>query len=158
MKYIIDVPEEIAKISEEFLSKAGLLCEPYTEPDRKDIEDEVWEFLDFLFTGMSPEERYECFDKVFSHMIVSTMSYREAKAKYEAWLKQKDEIYVGDEVETESGNKACVLYENPDGTQMFVFKVDGTAAWWSKCAIHKTGKNHPEVAELLEKMRGDKGC
>ena len=158
MKYIIDVPEEIAKISEEFLSKAGLLCEPYTEPDRKDIEDEVWEFLDFLFTGMSPEERYECFDKVFSHMIVSTMSYREAKAKYEAWLKQKDEIYVGDEVETESGNKACVLYENPDGTQRFVFKVDGTAAWWSKCAIHKTGKNHPEVAELLEKMRGDKGC
>ena len=166
MKYVIEIPSKADFVTAYYMEdglpvmyKSDRIddLEPYTEPDRKDIEDEVWEFIDF-FTGMSPEERYECFDKVFSHMIVRTMSYREAKAKYEAWLKQKDEIHVGDEVETESGNKACVLYENPDGTQMFVFKVDGTAAWWSKCAIHKTGKNHPEVAELLEKMRGDKGC
>lgn len=81
------------------------------------------------------------------------MPYKDVKTKYDVWKKKKEQIHVGDEVETESGNKACVLYENPDGTQMFVFKADGTATWWSKCAIHKTGKNHPEVAELLKKMR-----
>ena len=127
---------------------------PYTEPDRdrKAIENEVWEFVRGLLNYIDDDW------EIITNTLLLDIPYQEAKAKYEAWKKQKVEIHVGDEVETESGNKACVLYENPDGTQMFVFKVDGTATWWSKCAIHKTGKNHPEVAELLEKMRGDKGC
>ena len=125
---------------------------PYTEPDRKAIEDEVWEFLNF-FTGMSPEERYECFDKVFSHMIVSTMSYREAKAKYEAWLKQKDEIHVGDEVYpcnpkaprvvTKIHNR--VAYQMGHDGNMWADDIDD---------LHKTGRHFDEVADLLEKMRG----
>ena len=109
MRYIIDAPSNLYKINGTLRVPVkvgeGDLCwyntylkvESYTEPDRKAIEDEVWEFIDFL-TGMSPRERYECFDKVFSHIIVSTMSYQEAKAKYDEWLKQKDEIRVGDEV------------------------------------------------------------
>ena len=56
------------KLSETIINRLT----PYTEPDRKDIEDEVWDFLDFLFTGMNSEERYECFDKVFSHIICPT--------------------------------------------------------------------------------------
>lgn len=134
---------------------------PYTEPDLnplvdeavETIENEVWEFVRII-TDMTETQRKDCFGGATCNLD-EYMTYQEAKAKHEAWLKQKEEIRVGDEVETESGNKACVLYENPDGTQMFVFKADGTAAWWSKCAIHKTGKNHPEVAELLEKMRGE---
>lgn len=96
-----------------------------------------------------------CFenDSVYS---LTEYTYSEAKSKYDEWKRKKDEIRVGDEVETELGNKACVLYGNPDGTQIFVLKADGTAAWWSRCAIHKTGKNHSEVAELLKKMREEK--
>lgn len=60
MKYIIDVPEEIAKISEEFLLKAGLLCEPYTGPDRKAIEDEI---------KAGDEVEYECCGEIVKFIV-----------------------------------------------------------------------------------------
>ena len=126
---------------------------PYTEPDRKAIEDEVWEFLNF-FTGMSPQERYECFDKVFSHMIVSTMSYREAKAKYEAWLKQKDEIHVGDEVTHTKGYKGIVTYINCELCDVLWDDGCVTEDVYKK-EFFKTGRHFDEVADLLEKMRGE---
>ena len=126
--------------------------------DRKQIEDEVWEFVRIMFQVMDTVDRLECFGNkgmpsLSGHSVLSDMTYQEAKAKYEAWKKEKDEIRVGDEVEAEPGNKSCVLYENPDGTQVFVFKADGTAAWWSKCAIHKTIRHFDEVEELLKKMK-----
>ena len=152
MKYIIDVPEEIAKISEEFLSKAGLLCEPYIESNRKDIEDEMWEFLDLLSTGMSSEERLECFGVVFSHMIVSTMSYQEAKAKYEAWMKQKCEICVGDEV-IYHRNKYIVGYVGEDEVYHLVDQCWLRVVVQGDYQLIKTGKHFNEMEELLKKMR-----
>ena len=78
----------------------------------------------------------------------------EAIAKIKEYEDSKQEIKVGDEVTTDAGNRASVLYENPDGTQVFVFKSDGTATWWTKSALHRTGRNFPEIAAVLEKMRG----
>ena len=166
MKYIIDVGKD--RVSKH--GKLELLCEvenslpqyihtaidarPYTEPDRKDIEDEVWEFLDFLFTGMNSEERYECFNKVFSHQIVSTMSYQEAKAKYEAWLKQKDEIKVGDEVTLTNGRTTSVVIGFCCGSVNLLYK-NGDVGQYPKDGCQKTGRHFDEVAELLEKMRGE---
>ena len=160
-KYIIDIANDDYLVSLHGVGSCSFKkvtdLKPYTEPDREAIENEVWEFARKLTHpsngGLYENEKKEIFDRRNSDSVLIGMSYQEAKAKYEAWKREKDKICVGDEVETESGNKACVLYENPDGTQMFVFKADGTATWWSKCAIHKTGKNHPEVAELLKKMR-----
>jgi len=83
------------------------------------------------------------------------MSNQEAIAKIKEHEDGKQEIKVGDEVVTDAGNRASVLYENPDGTQVFVFKSDGTAAWWTKSALHRTGRNFPEIAAVLEKMRGE---
>ncbi len=79
----------------------------------------------------------------------------EAIEKLKAYEQEQEEINVGDEVATDAGNRASVLYENPDGTQVFVFKSDGTAAWWTKSALHRTGRNFPEIASVLEKMRGE---
>lgn len=73
--------------------------------------------------------------------------------QYTPKQEQDAEIKVGDEVTTDAGNRASVLYENPDGTQVFVFKSDGTAAWWTKSALHRTGRNFPEIAEVLAKMK-----
>lgn len=170
MKYIIDVPCEL-------IEDDGLLtfrspyadvltdihAEPYTEPDRKDIEDGVWEFLDFLFTGMSAKERYECFDNVFAHRIVSTMTYQEAKSKYEAWKKQNDEIHVGDEVENASHKKGIAFNHciSPSSGLEYVrvlYMDDDSNSFisaWEKNDVCKTGRHFDEVAELLEKMRGD---
>lgn len=165
-KYIIDVPEEAMMYLNVWEYKDGKCVwadsylasdlKPYTTSESyidglRKGQEEVWEFLKTLYV-LSDEEMYEFLPDGCAY----EMTYSEAKAKYDEWKKSKEEIRVGDEVETELGNKACVLYANPNGTQMFVFKADGTAAWWSKGAIHKTGKNHPEVDELLKKMRGKK--
>ena len=165
MKYIIDIPSKADFVTAYYMEdglpvmyKSDRIddLKPYTEPDRKDIEDEVWEFLDFLFTGMSPEERYECFNKVFSPIIVSTMSYQEAKAKYEEWLKQKDEIKVGDEY-YDAGEVFVVTNINNSDIVGVIF-TDGSVDELSKKELRecsKTGRHFPEVAEFLGKMRGE---
>lgn len=165
-KYIIDVPDEGKyRLGQEYIfanngERVVVSCNladltPYTEPDRKAIEDEVWDFASMLMNMHHDvaEDIYWSMNGGKGIGVAAEMTYQEAKEMYDTWKNKKEQICVGDEVETESGNKACVLYENPDETYMFVFKADGTAAWWSKYAIHKTGKNHPEVAELLKKMR-----
>lgn len=150
-KYIIDIPDEVP-VSDELvpfdMCRPSWYWEAY-EKGKADTENEVWSFAWKIFS-MDLGEYAEIFDDKGS-----PSDYREAKAKYEAWKAEKAEIRVGDEIEAEPGKKACVLYENPGGTQLFVFKADGTFAWWSKCTIHKTGKNHPEFAELLKKMRDE---
>lgn len=157
MKYIIDVPEEIAKISEKFLSRAGLLCEPYTEPDRKAIEDEVWRFLVFLIDEMDVDDKYNCFNQFSAYKIASTMSYQEAKAKYEAWKKQRDRLRVGDEVLNHLG-KSYVIYEIKNNSAYGIMFDEYPLS--QECfsiydSNKKTGRHFDEVTELLKKMRGN---
>lgn len=167
-KYIIDVPDNTQwiqwiKLSEKdghayFDYKAPEDLTPYVRSESyidglKKGQNDAWEFAKIFMDDMGVDDLEVVNGDTIKRYFA--MTYQEAKDRYGKWKAKKAKIRVGDEVETESGNKACVLYENPDGTQMFVFKADGTAAWWSKCAIHKTGKNHPEVAELLKKMGGE---
>lgn len=154
-KYIIDVPEEIAEISEEFLSKAGLLCEPYIESDRKAIEDEVWK-LARTIESMSAWEIMNIFDVREENVpfLCNTRTYQEAKSKFEAWLKQKDEIKVGDEVTHTKGYKGIVTYINCELCDVLWDDGCVTEDVYKKEFL-KTGRHFPEVAELLEKMRGE---
>ena len=99
-KYIIDIPDEhefdwvnkssrlgfelCFPINETATNKkyhipTGLKLESYTEPDREAIENEVWENTWKMF--LTPED------------FGATMgdSYSEAKAKYDAWKKQKED-------------------------------------------------------------------
>ena len=165
MKYIIDV-------SKDRVSKGGkleLLCEvenslpqyvhtaidavPYKEPDSKDVEDEVWELADYM-GRMSLTERDLCFGFPLPQEVTMNLSYQEAKAKFEAWLKREDEIRVGDQVIHNGKIKTvlCIflgqltLYDS-DGHTYYVKREDEN--------IKKTGKHHNEVAELLKKMRGE---
>ena len=167
MRYIIDAPSNLYKIDGTLRVPVkvgeGDLCwyntylkvESYTEPDRRAIEDEVWEFLDFLFTGMNSEERYECFDMVFSHMIVSNMSYQEAKAKYEAW-KKKDEFKIGDEIKSKTtGNVGVVIEVNKEHEYVNVIFPSGTPWNFHFEEIEKTGIYFSEALELMKKIRGE---
>lgn len=168
MKYIIDVPEEIAKISEEFLSKAGLICEPYTEPDRKAIEDaqeKAWELASAIVcpsdcnVGSIQKHCKEIFgvDTWEIRGIFTHNTYQEAKSKYEAWLKQKDKIHVGDELKDDGNIRAVVLdILDADYESYEVFTENGIVDEWQKGIVVKTGRHFDEVVELLEKMRGDK--
>lgn len=125
---------------------------PYTEPNFEDIEDEVWSFAWKIF-NMDIGEYAEIFDDKGC-----SSDYREAKAKYEAWKKQKDEIHVGDEI--------VGIYSDGEKTPpLVVLKVEGTYYYgiYSKTGeftqgglnYEKTGRHFDEVEELLEKMRGE---
>lgn len=130
---------------------------PYTEIDRKDIEEEVWNFANDAFWSMTQEDIDECYDGWFPK------TYQEAKAKYEAWKKQKDEIHVGDEVAFEMafGNgldnnmKAVALDQAATGEEWCVLTENGCIETHDEEDLYKTGRHFPEVAELLKKMRGE---
>jgi len=166
MKYIIDIPRELLLKDDGYsFSDGNSYCitgklsklTPYTEPDRKAIEDEVWELANYM-GRMSLTERDLCFGFPLPQEVTMNLSYNEAKDKFEAWLKQKDEIHVGDEI--------VGIYSDGEKTPpLVVLKVEGNYYYgiYSKTGEYtqgglnyeKTGRHFDEVAELLEKMRGD---
>lgn len=130
---------------------------PYTEPDRKAIEDEVWEFVRNCLM-MDCSDFADAFDS-YSYSNFLEYSYQIAKARYEVWLKQKNEIRVGDEVEyedckfvvtSEIGNKYHGIHSSNGNIVRF-----GEGDYCGKDKCKKTGRHFDEVAELLQKMRGE---
>ena len=128
--------------------------EPYTEPDREDLEDEVWSFAWKIFS-MDMGEYAGIFDDKGC-----PSDYREAKAKYGKWLKQRDEIHVGDEV-LPSDTKFDVMVvtrlwkDDYDSDCVDTIGYDGRIYSFLENRVLKTGRHFPEVAELLEKMKGE---
>lgn len=174
MKYIIDIPKEYesdwvnkssrlgfelcfpiyeTSTNKKYHTPTGLKLESYIEPDRKAIEDEVWEFATTCIK-MDGADSVDVFGG-YSLDSFTKYSYQEAKAKYDAWKKRKDEIHVGDEV---------VLYEN---VKMVVTQVDhGTSIQGvdenGECyesidcnVVKKTGRHFAEIEELLKKLGGE---
>lgn len=129
---------------------------PYTEPDRKAIEDaqeEAWEFAKQV-TIMTPDDKCELWGTSKYNTINLGYSYAEVKAKYEAWKKQKDEIKVGDEV-IYHRNKYIVGYVGEDEVYHLVDQCWIRVVVQGDYQLTKTGRHFPEVAELLKKMRGE---
>lgn len=115
MKYIIDIPDDgqCKYIYNEDTKELKFPCPrldpnsfmglditisvsgvtPYTEPDRKAIEDEVWEFASMLMNM-----HHDVAGDIYWSMnggkgigVAAEMTYQEAKAMYEAWKKQKED-------------------------------------------------------------------
>lgn len=155
MKYIIDIPNELAEATARYWNETtDMTLVPYTEPDRKAIEDEVWENTWKMF--MTPED------------FGATMgdSYSEAKAKYDAWKEQKEEIHVGDEVQYSlAGYEYTFIVFGKENDTLYGIRtdevdMDDIYAAWDYChksdsTLVKTGRHFDEVDELLKKMRGE---
>jgi len=183
MKYIIDIPDEAIEfmgghirvfVEPEFkmgdckfyalrLSKEDI--EPYTELDRKQIEDEAWKLARLISLeaddgGLSPTDLYECYKSSSIQEVMKNYSYQEAKAKYEVWMKAKRDkesrIEVGDEVSSYDDIKAVVMdFQTNDG--MIVFTENGCIERWAKThRAEKTGRTFPAVEKMLKQMRGEK--
>ena len=165
MKYIIELnpdcvdgeflwmPIRIAGEDQWIKTKASLT--PYTEPDRNAIEAEVWEFASMLM-NMHPdvaEDIYWSMNGGKGIGVAAEMTYQEAKSKYEAWKKHKDEIHVGDEVTLTNGRTTSVVIGFCYGSANLLYK-NGDVGQYPKDGCQKTGKHFDEVAELLEKLRG----
>lgn len=127
---------------------------PYTEPDRKAIEDEVWELVGVI-ANMDNNDYGRVFGCIGRWTLLSKKTYQEVKAKYEAWKKQKEEIHVGDEVRCMDRVGIVVRIDSMDGGSNVVWE-DGATAYIGVKDLTKTGCHFDEVDELLKKMRGDK--
>lgn len=183
MKYIIDIEDEYTKdwVTETPMCKklcmpisvpnrqrtyhvvTGFKLEPYTEPDRKAIEDaqgEAWE-LARKIANMRHEEFSKCFDVTDDYCefnIMDIMSYSEAKSKYEAWKKQKDEVHVGDEViptDTQYDTMIVTRIWMDDHSRdcLDTLGLDGCICSFLTSNVKKTGRHFDEIEELLKKMR-----
>ena len=114
MKYIIDIPKEYesdwvnkssrlgfelcfpiyeTSTNKKYHTPTGLKLESYIEPDRKAIENEVWEF-ERCVHKMNGDDYHECFDiaDVSDEDYCTKYSYQEAKSKYETWKQEKDNV------------------------------------------------------------------
>ena len=169
-KYIIDIDDEYAKdwINETPMCKelcmpisvpnrqrtyhviTGFKLEPYTEPDRKAIEDEVWEFATTCIK-MDGADSVDVFGD-FSPNSFTKYSYQEAKAKYKVWKMRTDDIHVGDEVIFGERRGAVVGLE---GDGVYIVWSDGRTVYMDRADILKTGKFFEWVEEFMEKMRGE---
>ena len=162
MKYIIELPEEplsiLALSTIKGIPKATKIetFEPYIEPDRKAIENEVWELLKTI--GNTPAgQRVEIFETINYWDIVDNLTYPEAKAKYESWLKQRDEIRVGDEVKENIGLWTGVVVGFDEVDDLIIMDRSGKSCDGYKTRFfRKTGRHFDEVEELLKKMGDEK--
>ena len=129
------------------------IAKTHTEPDRKAIEDEVWEFATTC-TKMDGSDSVDVFGG-FSVDSFTKYSYQEAKAKYEEWKKQKDEIRVGDEVALQDGNFKYVVMGFHFNTA-YLLASDGSVSKFPVSKLRKLNRHFNETEELLKKMREDK--
>ena len=130
--------------------------EEYTEPDREAIENEVWNFATMLL-NMHPdvaEDIYRSMNGGKGIGVAAEMTYQEAKERYDAWKKKKEEIRVGDEVIVAGTTGVVVRIPEGDEQRIHFIAPSGTVYCNNAYAdIVKTGRHFPEVAELLKKMR-----
>ena len=127
------------------------IAKTHTEPDRKAIEDEVWEFVRII-TDMTEKQRIECFGGA-SCDLDEYWTYQDAKAKYEEWKKSKDDIHVGDEVtDNELDEIGVVTYAND--SYCCVLWSDGVVSEEvRKSEFRSTGRHFNITHELLKKMK-----
>ena len=168
MKYIIDVPNQDYSYDEIFHTLKlkfyddNLSCEvfleakPYTEPDRKAIENDVWDVARAV-NDMGYDDFVSCFGGKTEEMVYE-LSYSEVKAQYEAWKRTEEEIHVGDEVTLFGRAKGLVYIVGEEMLEGVYSNCDRLIPFcWRKKDCRKTGKHFPEIAELLKKMKeGDR--
>lgn len=119
------------------------------------VEQEVWEFAgEFYNADREVKTLFDCdLDD-----ICKKYTYSEAKAKYESWRKQNDEIRVGDEVEYECGGDIVrFVVTGFCGETAFGVKYqcdyDDVGEFCDIEDLRKTGRHFYEIEELLKKMK-----
>ena len=165
MKYIIDLPKEYTSVSAligEILSvpiqinggknyniPTPIKVTPYIEPDRKAIEDEVWKFARGLLNYTDDDW------ETITNMLLLDIPYQEAKAKYEAWKKKKDEIHVGDEITLYNNVKLVVVTIDHETSVQGIDENGECYECVELEGLKKTGRHFDEIEELLKKMKKD---
>ena len=128
--------------------------EIYTNNSRLIPSFRVKQWLDHIAQHETKQQATvssDCISRKFD--VLSCLTYSKAKAKYEAWKKQKDGLRVGDEV-IYHRNKYIVGYVGEDEVYHLVDQCWIRVVVQGDYQLTKTGRHFSEVAELLKKMRG----
>ena len=119
--------------------------------------DDAWETI-IKLAHTTYAQRSEIFDGLQDILsIMQKFSPSEVTAKireYEA-KQESDEIRVGDEVKHKDGNvRWTSVVVEIDGDTIYLMGDTGAVADYQRCNFKKTGRHFPQVAELLEAMKG----
>lgn len=124
---------------------------------RQKVEQEVWEFARNLLNYTDDD-----WDALERMLLIDKCTYQEAKAKYEEWLKQKDEIHVGDEVYHKELPELKIYVTDMDDNSFGGFALCKMGNFcdygdrFSECDVHQykpTGRMLPNIVQLLNKMQ-----
>ena len=177
-KYIIDVGDAY---TEHICGKGDMLClpvrinefddnwlntniplTPYTEPDTEKVREEALEaireeVLDAVnrIYDIPQDDRGGIFPKATYYVsdIVRKYSASEIIEKIRQYEQEQEQIQVGDEVISPDGKG--VVTEISDRTARIMFS-SGLGYMVKSEDLTKTGRHFPEIAAVLEKMRGEK--
>lgn len=155
---------------------------PYTEPDLEQVRKEAYQkgyetgYEDgYNEPGKNQQETYQRgladaweaaseiavipydeVEKIFGATgwhIFMKFTASEVIEKIKAWEEKKqNEIKVGDEVESTFGKGVVVKVEKAHIGYIY---EDGSWGFNPPAEVSKTGRHFPEIAAILEKMRGD---
>ena len=171
------IPARIAGEQQWLMTKAALT--PYTEPDLEQVRKEAYEqgyyigyskylnrsYEDGLkdawetarkIAELDTDEQKKLFGCFGISFVAHEFSAHEAIEKIRQYEQEQEEIKVGDEVDW-NGDRYVVTYIDVDET--YVDVIDCSCG--SVCdrlaikGITKTGRHFPEIATVLEKMRGE---
>ena len=153
---------------------------PYTEPDFEQVRKEAYEqgyyigyskclnrsYEDGLndaweaakkIAKLDSAEQKRIYGGFGIYYIAHEFSAHEAIEKIRQYEQEQEEIKVGDEVKLKNGVSPAIYMQGTNGfDEIYLLFNDGS------CGIHgrdeiecKTGRSFPEIATVLEKMRGE---
>lgn len=152
---------------------------PYTEPDLEQVRKEAYEDgynagfgrkIDASYQeGLSDaweaarkiicEMDYDDLMKIFGGDnldYIFALSPTTVIEKLKAYEQEQEEIKVGDEFENEAGQKFVVLKMDGKEIDRYIDSDGKTYVMSAKYRVmRKTGRSFPEIAAVLEKMRGE---
>jgi len=141
---------------------------PYTEPDLEQVRKEAYEkgLSDAWEAARKICTNWVLPDSVLSEIfgmnktiddIMKENTASEAIEKIRQYEQKKEEIKVGDEVELKCGVRPAIYMQGTKGSdEIYLLFKDGSCGLHSKSEIErKTGRHFPEIATILEKMRGE---
>ena len=115
---------------------------------QKGLKD-AWEAARTLW---NTPNRKEIFGHTAFNTALTTLTAQEAIEKIRQYEQEKEEIQVGDEIETPSGLRGYVVNFTDDELVHYV-SSEGRFGTMGMSAVSKTGRHSPEIAEVFAKMK-----
>lgn len=151
---------------------------PYTEPDLEQVRKEAYDrgyddakggyengFENGMIVAWDAARKignmpYGEEERVFGSggwAFIEKHTASEAIEKIRQYEQEQEEFQVGDEVELKCGVRPAIYMQGTKGSdEIYLLFNDGSCGQHSKSEIErKTGRHFPEIATILEKMRGE---